>query len=347
MENVVYILGAGFSAPLGLPVMSNFVSKSKDMYFNTDGKYDYFNEVFQLIERMSYIKNYYDSNLFNIEEILSILEMSNFLNGDKDKQLFIDYISEVINYYTPEIQKRKLPGNFQDFIMGARKPVHNSYGNFIASLLKLVFKRDEGQITYEVNKHLDYNYSLISLNYDRVIENYIDHLSKVFAPKDEIKIINSIDNYDDLANQIALCKLHGCVEKQNIIPPTWNKNSNDKLLQTWQLADTVLREANHIRIIGYSLPVTDSYIIYLLKSSMLNCKHLKSIDVITLDNDGQTKKNYDEFIDYSYYRFQNKNILDYFSTIKSEFDKNNRSSSTSSGYKFNSLEKAHKIFMDE
>ena len=28
----VYIVGAGFSAPLGLPVMSNFLMKSKDMY---------------------------------------------------------------------------------------------------------------------------------------------------------------------------------------------------------------------------------------------------------------------------------------------------------------------------
>ncbi|WP_175406349.1 hypothetical protein [Bacillus sp. FJAT-27264] len=29
MEKVVYILGAGFSAPLGIPVMSNFIMKAK------------------------------------------------------------------------------------------------------------------------------------------------------------------------------------------------------------------------------------------------------------------------------------------------------------------------------
>jgi len=33
LEKVVYLLGAGFSAPLGLPVMSNFLEKSKDIYF--------------------------------------------------------------------------------------------------------------------------------------------------------------------------------------------------------------------------------------------------------------------------------------------------------------------------
>lgn len=32
VENVVYILGAGFPAQFGLPIMSNFLEKSKDMY---------------------------------------------------------------------------------------------------------------------------------------------------------------------------------------------------------------------------------------------------------------------------------------------------------------------------
>jgi hypothetical protein len=31
VEKVVYLLGAGFSAPLGLPVMSNFLIKAKQV----------------------------------------------------------------------------------------------------------------------------------------------------------------------------------------------------------------------------------------------------------------------------------------------------------------------------
>jgi hypothetical protein len=34
MKNVVYVLGAGFSAYAGLPVMSNFIEKAKDIYFS-------------------------------------------------------------------------------------------------------------------------------------------------------------------------------------------------------------------------------------------------------------------------------------------------------------------------
>ncbi len=39
MDKVVYFLGAGFSAPLGLPVMRDFLIKSKDMYFENPDRY--------------------------------------------------------------------------------------------------------------------------------------------------------------------------------------------------------------------------------------------------------------------------------------------------------------------
>ncbi len=79
MENVVYLLGAGFSAPLGLPVMSNFLEKAKDLYFSDEIKYKSFFKVLDKIKDLSIIKNYYHADLLNIEEILSILEMQQFL----------------------------------------------------------------------------------------------------------------------------------------------------------------------------------------------------------------------------------------------------------------------------
>ncbi len=46
-DRVVYLLGAGFSAPLGLPVMSNFLMKSKDMYFSDPERFSTFKEVLE------------------------------------------------------------------------------------------------------------------------------------------------------------------------------------------------------------------------------------------------------------------------------------------------------------
>ena len=53
MEHVVYILGAGFSAPHGLPVMSNFIEKSKDLYTKDEQKYQHFSDIYQLFDKIS------------------------------------------------------------------------------------------------------------------------------------------------------------------------------------------------------------------------------------------------------------------------------------------------------
>jgi hypothetical protein len=76
MDKVVYFLGAGFSAPLGLPVTNNFLVKSKDIYAADSDRYAHFSEVFKTIRELSIIKNYYQADLFNIEEVLSILDMA-------------------------------------------------------------------------------------------------------------------------------------------------------------------------------------------------------------------------------------------------------------------------------
>ena len=49
IDKVVYVLGAGFSAPLGIPVMSNFLVKSKDMYFASPERFSHFQKVFDRI----------------------------------------------------------------------------------------------------------------------------------------------------------------------------------------------------------------------------------------------------------------------------------------------------------
>lgn len=79
MERVVYLLGAGFSAPLGIPVMSNFLIKSRDLYRLDQTRYAHFKEVFDTISELSVIETFYSADLLNIEEILSVLEIREYL----------------------------------------------------------------------------------------------------------------------------------------------------------------------------------------------------------------------------------------------------------------------------
>src|SRR5205823_3057840 len=107
MEDVVYFLGAGFSAPLGLPVMSDFLLKAKDMYASDPKRYDYFGKVLEKINSMAVAKSYYEADLFNIEEILSILEMRERLAGG-DTKAFVEFLCDVIDYHTPEVPAPRL-----------------------------------------------------------------------------------------------------------------------------------------------------------------------------------------------------------------------------------------------
>ena len=70
---------------------------------------------------MSIIKNYYQANLFNIEDILSVLEMGEYLEGKPLKDVFLKYITDVIAYYTPELRPHgagAIPGNWDAWLFG-------------------------------------------------------------------------------------------------------------------------------------------------------------------------------------------------------------------------------------
>ena len=352
IEKVAYILGAGFSAPLGLPVMSNFLIKSKDLYFSDTEKYKHFRSVFDAINELSVSKNYYSADLFNIEEILSIIEMGTFLEGKRLKKVFIQYISDVIDFYTPEMKpysSKELPGNWVDFIFGQRG-LQKDFGCFTANLIGTEYKEkrknDYGRIvrTFHVNKIASRKtqYAIITLNYDLVLENYCKYINDNYQTEGEIKF-NPQEYPADWAIP-PLAKLHGSLDTGLIVPPTWAKGNNSKITPIWKHAYQILKEANHLRFIGYSLPIADSYIKFLLKSAVVKTEHLKSIDVICLDKDDSVKKRFDDFFEFDYYRFANASVTDYLSPL-SELYSGVRQIDAS--VRMNDLEIVHNKFMLE
>jgi hypothetical protein len=92
-------------------VVSNFRMKSQEMYWQDQssgiGKYQYFNSVFSEISNLAVIKNFYDSNLYNIEEIFSILAIYKNISGSKEsaeaKDLIANFIKDVIKHFTPAL----------------------------------------------------------------------------------------------------------------------------------------------------------------------------------------------------------------------------------------------------
>jgi len=259
MEKVVYILGAGFSAPLGLPVMDNFYSKSKDMYFNDPDKYGYFKGVIKKIDELSKIKNYYKTDLFNIEEILSILEMERYVSKRKTQKEIVNYIKAVIEYYTPKIKDSinlvaDLPRNWTDHLFGP-KP-WSYFGAFFSCIhnFKYIYMGELSRqsIIRVRNTKINTEYSIITLNYDAIPEDFCKFINNSFRKTNSEDIIsfNTSKMPEKGSNFVesSLSKLHGCVTK-DIIPPTWNKIASKEIIVAWKIAYKLLSEVNHIRIL--------------------------------------------------------------------------------------------------
>jgi len=341
-ETVVYILGAGFSAPLGLPVMSNFILRSKDLYADDPERYKHFSQVFNRLDSMAKVKNFYSADLSNIEEVLSIFEMDASLSGQRLRRTFLAYITGVIEGLTPPIRPypRAMPGNWNDWLFG--KGPWRKHGEFVASLLRLQVGWSPDRSGLEcTSTRGPVNYHVITLNYDLVLENVLQFLRDQYVVKEDLGFHRPSEKAQlDLTQCTALCKLHGSVDGLKIVPPTWNKALRRDILPEWSAAHSALATANHIRVIGYSLPDGDAYFRYLMKAGALKSNHLKSIDVVCLDDASRSvESRYRGFVDFPYFRFADGSTQDYLGKLPTP-DINR----DTGGIVFNHLESAHKAF---
>ena len=330
MDSVVYWLGAGFSAPLGLPVMGDFLLKSKDQYASDPEQYEHFGPIFKRIDELSKVKNFFRADLYNIEEILSLLEMNTLLRGI-EREWFFQYIRDVISFHTPQIQLEKIDtGSWFQTMWGT--PPRRYYGAFITSLLNrraIWFPGStDAHLIHENASASNSRYAVISMNYDLVLEKFAEIAGGPFA-------------------ETQLIKLHGSVDG-DIVPPTWNKSLHPEIEATWKLAHQLLSSANHIRFIGYSLPESDLYVRFLLKSAALESDNLKKIDVICLDDhQGSVQKRYRDFIEFPMFRFVSAYAENYLERITPERkDRNPQRGSplNNESIEYPNLESAHEQF---
>jgi hypothetical protein len=322
-----------------------FITKSKDIYATNTEKFPHFEQVFRKMSSLAQIQTYYNAEMLNIEEILSILEIHENLGTSSIRNEYIKYIVDVIKYYTPEISPPADKDKADCFnkLLGGR---WSKYSQFILSLHNAEVTIQGRLISLKHRQDPSTLYGVISLNYDLVLESVCDYVSDNFF---ESSLKFHTDGPTSLApfstEGVYLAKLHGSINKpETIIPPTWRKTINNAIEKQWKIAFNLLSEANHIRILGYSLPISDSYIKYLLKSAVSYEQNLKSFDVITLDSDGKTKSRYEEFVCFDQFRFVNTRIETYLPN-KNVFEKD-RIIQNMERFIFTQLESLHREFMN-
>jgi len=212
------------------------------------------------------------------------------------------FISDVITNSMKPMQVDKASQRWDSLLFWERP--WTDYGPFVSALLGYEFARSDNTPT-QVPQRSDYkcsvvskpsvSYSVISLNYDRVLEeaeksiNHLHNQKRHFVP-------TSSDQ-----RGTPLVKLHGSIGTGDIVPPLWNKSLPRGICEGWREALALLKEANDIRMLGYSLPETDSYIRYLFRAAAAESPNLKRIDIICKD-DGKVQERYNGFITFKGYR---------------------------------------------
>jgi SIR2-like protein len=305
MHRITYLLGAGFSAPLGIPVMANFLERAKDQFYGDKQRFAHFEGILDTIARMHVANSYYRTDLFNIEEILSILEMQRHVTprmGDFRLEGFTRFISDVISYHTPVLPPLVEGNEWLGELFG--QGPWRDYGPFVLAILgysttRKTFDSNTSRATYSVapQANSQTSYSVVTLNYDTVLETVASALAKRYKVKSRFAASQEEPG-------IPLAKLHGSIEAGDIVPPTWSKGlASPSIEKAWGLAYQLLREANEIRIVGYSLPESDNYVRYLLRAAAIDAPNLKRICALGLDPDGELKARFEAFVSHKSFKF--------------------------------------------
>ena len=300
MKNTVYFIGAGFSRFAGLPLMNDFYFKSKDLFpkLKNESIKKAFLSVFSYFDDYSKVKNIMNADFYNIEELLSIIEMDSFLKNKRAiYKNYLIYLEEVIKHYTPKFEDED-------------DEVFDIYSQFLEYVFNISrTSRDNRYKIFNENGS-----SIISLNYDLILELTLEEMNLYNRSKGyglnnfsfNYGISNNYleENYRSINSEFTLnyAKIHGSINFQLnrspiIIPPTWNKTSSKEMKGVWQFAHQLLAQTENIVFIGYSLPTTDLYVKYLLINGIKDSFNLKQVKVICPDFDGSIEKRYKTFFD--------------------------------------------------
>jgi hypothetical protein len=160
----------------------------------------------------------------------------------------------------------------------------------------------------------DVRYDVVTLNYDMILERCAEAIRQLGAK--ELRF-NTVTTESPVAHLPWLVKLHGSADDQtSIIPPTWRKTLDERVEKQWRKAFELVRDANYIRVIGYSLPDSDAYVRFLLKSAVAESKHLKRFDVLSIDHSASpVYQRYAEFVAFKYARYKATHTSSYLNHV--------------------------------
>jgi NAD-dependent SIR2 family protein deacetylase len=295
-ENVTFLLGAGASAPSGIPTVNRLLS---ELWNRTKkiGRDDLDNLAKFCRER----------EIDNIEDLLTAAYISNFAvkNGN---------VNSLLSYFLSP--NRRIPSEANaSSISFLQDTLQTLFGLLASTMISAKPNIAHEKIVEFVKAHR--KTSIITTNYDGCMDEAILSSGLIYN--------NSItDNQSDIANSVKLIKMHGsinwtyCDSCQNVqefdlkflkdtyendklsypvlgmckncdglrrpllVPPlSFKILSIPKLIDLWNLAKEEIEKADYIIVVGYSFAEADTYITKIIARSMTMNNNQKMIIVDT------------------------------------------------------------------
>jgi hypothetical protein len=292
MSDVVFILGAGASVDCGGPVMGNFLEVALKLLLTdrVKDKEKEFKTVFRTIGKLQSVHSKAHLDLTNIESIFTVLELADtiqapILSGEQVtdaiaalKTLIVRTLEEQIEFPTGprgEFMPTSSYASLADLLVSMRDKAEPRLSfsvitfNYDIALDMALLKRGLGPYyaiddTKEDPRHAPLLKLHGSLNW--ASEKGTGNITPVDLSQ-FLRGINLIA--DDSRFRIPIGRLiqahfqaHGLEVDQEpvIVPPSWNKAGHyNTLSKVWATAASHLSKARYIFVLGYSLPLTDSF----------------------------------------------------------------------------------------
>lgn len=330
-DHNVYIIGAGFAAARGLPLISNFMVALRDAHEwlierKRAAEAESVQRVLQFRLDSTPAAYRVQIDLENIEELFSLAAAMD-ASLTKDIRIAVaatlDYCAAIEPTPTTtlhvETGKFDLPRCFKPKSVGVPgRTVEfetSTYDFLVAGLLGLL----DLPTRQATNAFITFNYDLLA---DDALVSLGVPFSYGFGPEAIIEHESihgtSLSNKADL----KLLKLHGSTnwafpERQGqqleifrtyeevrasgyapaLVPPTWRKSFDGPLVHVWQEALTQISMATRIVIIGFSVPTTDLHFKYLLAAGLRANISLRQIVFVNPDREGIERRAKDLFGD--------------------------------------------------
>lgn len=211
----VFILGAGFSADAGAPVMRDFLQRAKDLWVDpgsgfSGGDREAFGRVFEFLYELRVAQAKMTLDIENIEHLFSLAEMD-IESGKSDGSLRRDLIFLILRTLESSIRPERLGrgrwgvGSTTGREPGTRRPigVEAHYGELFAALASRRWRGGAHGVPPD-GFCLD---TIITMNYDCFLDDALVRVG--VRPDYELPGATYPGEFTGLGFRIGLLKLHG------------------------------------------------------------------------------------------------------------------------------------------